>query len=189
MLDYRKHAAEHLDKFKGIKLLVVDNDGIMTAGDCGVLSQDYPIFTEFSVLDGFGLIHLKEAGIKFAVVSGRANEALQRRLEIVGHPNDLHMGVKHKGTYVKELIEKYGLTKEQVAFMGDDYIDISAFKEVGLAITVPNRHPIVDPYVNYTTLNHGGRGALREVLDLLRIANEDDSEFTAELKKFFRGEQ
>lgn len=185
MFDYRAHAKPHLDKFKNIKLLILDNDGIMNTGKLIYQNEGVAIGVEYDVLDGYGMINASQAGLKIAVVSGRKNDTLSHRLEVLKLKDNLYMGVSHKGTYVQKLKQEFGLDKSQVAFMGDDYIDLSAFEEVGLSITVPNCHPMVLSKVNYVTKNYGGQGAVREVLDLIRIANPDDSAYTQKLLEYF----
>lgn len=186
MLDYREHAKEYLPLFRGIKLLVLDNDGVMTPAQVHFFDQNTPVGTSFSVLDGYAIVRAKQLGLHIAIISGRANAALEARSQLLKiAPEDFHAGVSDKGAYLQELMQKYSLRAEEVAFMGDDFIDISAFKVVGLAITVPNRHPIVDRYVKYTTLNQGGGGAVREVCDLIIIANETPSAMRDELLAYW----
>lgn len=190
MQDYRTHARPYIDKFKGIKLLVLDNDGIMTTSHLHYVDSHTPVGISFNVLDGYNMVLLQYTDIKLAVISGRDNQALMHRLQVLKvAPDHIYTGVHNKGKFLTDLMNKLQLDPAQVAFMGDDYIDISAFKEVGLAITVPNCHPMVIPYVDYQTVNTGGEGAVREVIDLLFIANQVDLPVATELQKFWMYEQ
>ncbi|RIY34013.1 KdsC family phosphatase [Psittacicella gerlachiana] len=182
MLDYRQHAKDKIHLFKGIKLLVLDNDGIMTPGQVHYYDANTAVGVSYSVLDGYAIARAKDYGLHVAVISGRSNSALEYRAKILKIDGaDFFAGVHDKGKFLLELMEKYSLKPEEVAYMGDDYIDISALKVVGLPISVPNRHPMVDRYVKYVTLNQGGLGAVREVCDLLIIANEGQSNMREEL--------
>lgn len=149
MQDFRSYAREHLEKFRGIKLLVLDADGIMTPAQVHYRDQSIEVGVSYNVLDGYALKRMNPEHIRLAIVSGRANKALQNRYRVLELDKncDFVMGCHDKGTAVKELAQKYGLTLDQIAFMGDDFIDISAFKVAGLSISVPNRHPMVDAYV------------------------------------------
>ncbi|RIY31672.1 hypothetical protein CJP74_06635 [Psittacicella melopsittaci] len=186
MLDYRQHARQAIDLFKGIKLLVLDNDGIMTPGQVHYYDSDTAVGVSYSVLDGYPIARSKKYGLHVAIISGRSNKALEHRAQILKvDENDFFAGVADKGKFLVELMQRYGLKPEEVAYMGDDFIDISAFKVVGLPISVPNRHPMVDKYVKYVTLNSGGTGAVREVCDLIMIANDTSSDMGQALQEFW----
>ncbi|MFC6277416.1 KdsC family phosphatase [Psittacicella hinzii] len=186
MLDYRAHAKNYIDLFKGIKLLVLDNDGIMTNGQVHYYDNKTAVGVSYSVLDGYAIARAKNYGLHVAIVSGRSNAALEHRAEILHiEANDFFAGVSDKGKFLLELMERYNLKPEEVAYMGDDFIDISAFKVVGLPISVPNRHPMVNSYVKYITQNEGGLGAVREVCDLLIIANGKGSDMKDALLAFW----
>ncbi|RIY31498.1 hypothetical protein CKF54_06595 [Psittacicella hinzii] len=186
MLDYRQYAKDKLHLFKGIKLLVLDNDGVMTPGQVHYYDNQTSVGVTYSVLDGYAIARSKKYGLHIAIISGRQNKALEYRAQVLKvDENDFYVGVEDKGKFLQELMNKYSLKAEEVAFVGDDFIDISAFKVAGLPITVPNRHPIVDRYAKYTTLNQGGLGAIREVCDLIILANNVDSDMRDELLKFW----
>lgn len=191
MLDYREYAQDKLHLFKHIKLLVLDNDGIMTDGAIYYRDHETPQHISYSVLDGYGVTSLARLGIEVAVISGRKNPALESRCKVLRLNSDnIFSGVKDKGQVLRDLMAQRGLEPHEVAFMGDDFIDICALKEAGLKITVPNCHPMVRPYVNYITVNAGGNGALREVCDLLSIARgPSEHPYHQELYKFFTSQQ
>ncbi|MBI1997240.1 MAG: HAD-IIIA family hydrolase [Deltaproteobacteria bacterium] len=152
-------------KVQEIKLLLLDVDGVLTDG--GIYIDDRGVESKrFDVRDGQGITLLKRAGIKVGVISGRSSGAVRRRAAELG-VKLLYQGVRDKSETYERIKTRTGLKDEQIAYMGDDIMDIPILRAVGWAITVPNGWPGVRPVVDYVTEAKGGRGAVREISELI----------------------
>ncbi|MBI2531743.1 MAG: HAD-IIIA family hydrolase [Deltaproteobacteria bacterium] len=152
-------------KVQEIKLLLLDVDGVLTDG--GIYIDDRGVESKrFDVRDGQGITLLKRAGIKVGVISGRSSGAVRRRAAELG-VKLLYQGVRDKSETYERIKTRTGLKDEQIAYMGDDIMDIPILRAVGWAITVPNGWPGVRPVVHYVTEAKGGRGAVREISELI----------------------
>ncbi|MBI2230235.1 MAG: HAD-IIIA family hydrolase [Deltaproteobacteria bacterium] len=152
-------------KVQEIKLLLLDVDGVLTDG--GIYIDDRGVESKrFDVRDGQGITLLKRAGIKVGVISGRSSGAVRRRAAELG-VKLLYQGVRDKSETYERIKTRTGLKDEQIAYMGDDIMDIPILRAVGWAITVPNGWPGVRPVVDYVTQAKGGRGAVREISELI----------------------
>ena len=147
------------------QLVVFDVDGVLTDGRL-YLGDDGTEFKAFHVRDGHGFKLLREAGIKVAALSGRRSSAVTRRMEEV--QVDLHrQGCQHKDQDFAELLEHFGLRGDQVAYLGDDVIDLPAMRLAGLPVAVADAHPAVCAAARWITTLRGGRGAARELCDFI----------------------
>jgi len=120
----------------------------------------------FNTRDGLGIILGQEAGIKVAFITGRTSPAVEMRAKDL-RVGDCLQGRSDKLVAYQELLDKYGLTDEQVAFVGDDLLDLPALKRAGLKVAVSNASPEVKTAVDYVTIAAGGHGAVREVVEML----------------------
>jgi 3-deoxy-D-manno-octulosonate 8-phosphate phosphatase (KDO 8-P phosphatase) len=120
----------------------------------------------FHVRDGHGIKLAQRAGITVGIITGRKSEVVNIRARELGI-NEVHQGVQKKIEAYKELCSKYNVSDAEVAYMGDDTVDAEIFKHVGLAVTVADSDPAVRPYVDMVTKTEGGRGAVRELINLL----------------------
>lgn len=163
------NTASHIIQLaKKIKLLALDVDGVMTDGQLyfaegGVESK------AFNILDGHGIKMLQSTGVNVAIVTGRTSEMVATRAKNLGIKN-LIQGREDKLTAIKEIISDLNLQLNQVAYIGDDLPDLSAIRQVGLGITVPNAYPLVKQHAKYITHAKGGHGAVREVCDIIMSA-------------------
>lgn len=148
-----------------IKLLILDVDGILTDGSIVYDAKGEQI-QSFHVHDGFGIKLLHKAGVKTAILSSRSSNALLVRCKELGIEHILQ-GHSQKIEGYKELLEGFGLMDCNVAYMGDDWVDIPILSRVGLAVTVPDAASQVKDYCHYVTTKPGGRGAVREVCELI----------------------
>lgn len=147
------------------QLVVFDVDGVLTDGRL-YLGDDGTEFKAFHVRDGHGFKLLREAGIKVAALSGRRSSAVTRRMEEL--QVDLHrQGCQHKDQDFAELLEHFGLRGDQVAYLGDDVIDLPAMRLAGLPVAVADAHPTVRAAARWITTLRGGRGAARELCDFI----------------------
>ena len=154
-----------LERAKRIKILIVDIDGVMTDGRI-----IYSIYGDelkfFDVQDGFGMTLLNRAGIKTVIMTAKKSKIVKLR------GRDLNVAKIYQGFHDKllpfnKLIKKFRVAPDEVCFIGDDLIDLPVLKRVGLAVSVPNAVEDVKTYAHYITSKTGGRGAVREVCDMI----------------------
>jgi N-acylneuraminate cytidylyltransferase len=152
-------------RLKKIKLLVSDVDGVLTDG--GAYYSDNGLhLKKFNIRDGMGMVLLRKAGYKLAIVTTEKTKLVElraQRLQI----DDLYQGIVSKVEAVEDLIKKYSLTWEEVAFIGDDINDIPVLQRVGFAVAPANGTSINKKTAHYITKTDGGNGCVREVCDLL----------------------
>ena len=161
---------EILERAKRIKILVVDIDGVMTDGRI-VYSGYGEELKFFDVTDGFGTTLLSRGGIKTVIITAKKSKIVKHRARDlkVAHA---YQGFLDKLTPFNDLLKRFKVTPEEVCFIGDDLIDIPVLKRVGFAVAVPNALDEVKESVHYTTQKPGGRGAVREICDLLLKAQD-----------------
>lgn len=164
-----------LAKAKAIKLLLLDVDGVLTDGSL-IYSHEGKESKAFNTQDGFGLRLLQDAGVEVGIITARSSEALSRRsadLKI----SHLYQGAKNKLEAYKEIIKKTGFKPFEVAYMGDDWLDMVLLKRVGLAAAPANAVKEVREMAHYTSEQSGGHGAVRELCDLILEAQGRYKEF------------
>jgi 3-deoxy-D-manno-octulosonate 8-phosphate phosphatase (KDO 8-P phosphatase) len=148
-----------------VRLMIFDVDGVLTDGRI-IYHDDGSEIKAFDVQDGHGIKLLQRAGIEGALITGRSSRAVEHRAHDLGITR-VYQGARDKLEAYEEILEKTGLKHEEIGFMGDDLIDIPILRRVGFAVTVPNAVSHVIPYAHYVTRAKGGRGACREVCELL----------------------
>jgi 3-deoxy-D-manno-octulosonate 8-phosphate phosphatase (KDO 8-P phosphatase) len=151
--------------FATIKLLLLDVDGVMTDGRI-TYDNDGGELKSFDVKDGHGLKLLQRAGIEVGIITGRQSAVVARRAEELGIEL-VYQGVKEKLVPFYEILEKLRISPEEVAYVGDDVVDLPVMRRVGFAITVADAVEDVKPFADLVTTRDGGRGAVREVCDFL----------------------
>jgi 3-deoxy-D-manno-octulosonate 8-phosphate phosphatase (KDO 8-P phosphatase) len=150
-------------KARGVSVLLLDVDGVLTDGRIQ-LDENGKERKIFHVHDGQGIRWLIKAGIEVGIISGRSSGSVQARAKELGITL-LFQGIRDKWPVVQALLRKKGWDLKQVAFMGDDLVDLPLLQRVGLAIGVPNGHPLTHRSVGYVTRKPGGWGAVREVAE------------------------
>ncbi len=158
-----------MTKASQVVLMGFDVDGVLTDGTLFFSSQGDEI-KAFSSLDGHGLKMLQAAGVEVAIISGRSSRALELRAANLG-VQDLHMGVDNKRQLLGELAAKRGIALSQCGYMGDDVVDLPILRASGFSATVADAHDEVRSRVDYVASKSGGRGAAREVCDLILRAH------------------
>ena len=148
-----------------IQLVIFDVDGVLTDGRL-YLGNDGNEYKAFHIRDGHGIKMLLEAGVEVAIISGRRAASVERRMADLGIRH-AWLGVQDKRAAFDSLLTQLGLTAEQAAFVGDDLIDLPVMTRVGLAIAVRDADPFVQRHAHWQTPSRGGRGAAREVCELL----------------------
>lgn len=154
-----------LPRARQVKLLLLDVDGVLTDGTI--------IYTEgggeskgFNTQDGFGLRILQDSGIEVGLITARTSEAVTRR------SNDLrfahvYQGRSDKAAVYDEILQKTSLRPLQTAYMGDDWLDLPLLNRVGFAVAPANAVAEVRQQVHYVAAASGGKGAVREICDLI----------------------
>ncbi len=154
-----------------VRLVLLDVDGVLTDGRIYVTS-DGQDSRAFDVTDGHGIVMGRHAGLQFGIVSGRRSAVVGLRaaeLQI----EELHQRVLDKAACVREILERRELPPEAVCFVGDDLIDVPAMRMAGFAVAPSDAVPEVRQRAHYVTGRGGGRGAVREVVELiLRASNK-----------------
>ena len=157
-------------KARNIKLLLLDVDGVLTDG--GIYIDDRGIETKrFDVRDGQGITLLRRAGIEVGFVTGRSSKLVRVRARELG-VSIIYQGVGNKADAYQRIKQKSRLEDESVAYVGDDIADVPILRRAGLAIVVRDAWYGVRPYADYVAQAEGGRGAVREVCELLLKAQD-----------------
>lgn len=148
-----------------IKLLLLDVDGVLTDGRL-YFSNSGEEFKAFCTLDGQGIKLLQASGVRVGIITGRESQLVAQRARNLG-VELLVQGREDKWAALEEILEHEPLPLEHIAFMGDDWPDLTVMTRVGLALTVPNAHPSVSQRAHWSSRRGGGEGAVREACDLL----------------------
>ena len=152
-------------KGKQIKFLVMDCDGVLTDGRL-YFSAAGEELKVFNVRDGQGLVNWHKAGNRSAIISGRNSPIVEVRGKQLGI-EFIYQGRDDKVAAINELILEARVLREEVAFIGDDAPDAEVFPFVGLSIAVADAHDSAKGAADHITKAGGGRGAVREVIDML----------------------
>ena len=150
---------------KNIKLLVLDVDGVLTTGALWFTARGEEIKV-FHIHDGLGIKMLLRHGIEVAIISGRKSGAVSKRMQELGLQY-VYQGIDDKLAVLYELSAKLNLEYEEIAYVGDDLVDIPPMTKVGLSVAVNNAVPDVRRQAEWVTEAQGGQGAVREVCELL----------------------
>ncbi|QSE96827.1 KdsC family phosphatase [Fulvivirga lutea] len=157
-----------ISKAEKIKALFFDVDGVLTDGSI-IYTNSGDEIKSFNVKDGQIIKHLKEAGIKVGAITGRSSDLVKRRCEEL-KLDFCVQGVSDKLAVVKEKMEDFGLQPDQVAYIGDDIIDLKVILEVGLGVAPANALDYVCDKADFVSSKDGGKGVLREVADMILAA-------------------
>lgn len=150
---------------KGIKLLILDVDGVLTDGSI-ILDNDGNEFKAFHVRDGHGIRMLIHAGIKIAIITGRYSKVVERRAQELGITDVFQKCIRKKTAYA-QLLAQHSLKDHEVAYIGDDIIDVPIMAVVGLPVAVADADEEAKKYALIITKDRGGRGAVREIADFI----------------------
>ncbi len=148
-----------------VALMGLDVDGVLTDGGLHFSSAGDEIKV-FSSLDGHGIKMLQSAGVEVAIISGRRSQALALRAANLGIA-ELHMGVEDKRSCLGTLLAQRGLDWQQAGYMGDDVVDLPVLRACGFSASPADGHAFVRQHVTHVCSLGGGRGAVREVCELI----------------------
>jgi 3-deoxy-D-manno-octulosonate 8-phosphate phosphatase (KDO 8-P phosphatase) len=157
-----------LAKAAKIRLVIFDVDGVLTDGTLYFDEQGRE-YKCFHVRDGHGIKLLRTTGVESAVISGRQAQSVARRMENLGI-HRVYQGVEDKLSVFKSVCRELGLSPEQVAHVGDDLLDLPVMRQAGLSVAVADAHFSLLPHADWQTHSPGGKGAAREVCDLIMEA-------------------
>jgi 3-deoxy-D-manno-octulosonate 8-phosphate phosphatase (KDO 8-P phosphatase) len=150
------------------RLVIFDVDGVLTDGSL-FLGDDGQEYKAFHSRDGHGMTMLRQSGVILAIITGRRSEVVRIRMESLGIAH-VYQGYRDKLPAYRDIKETLGLDDEVVAYVGDDVVDLPVMRQVGLAIAVADAHPLVVEHCHWQTQAPGGRGAGREVCELIMRA-------------------
>lgn len=157
-----------LSRAKLIRLMAFDVDGVMTDGGL-YLSDTGQEFKRFNTLDGHGLKMLRGSGVEVAIITGRTSRCVETRAQDLGIEH-VYQGVGNKLEAMIQLLNKLKLSRDAAAYMGDDVVDLTVMRHVGLAISVPDAPLLVRENSDYVTQRDGGHGAVREACEFIMSA-------------------
>jgi 3-deoxy-D-manno-octulosonate 8-phosphate phosphatase (KDO 8-P phosphatase) len=159
---------EILERAAKIKLVVFDVDGVLTDGSL-FLGDDGQEYKAFNSRDGHGMKMLQRSGVEIAIITGRTSQVVALRMASLGI-EQVYQGQQDKITAFEDLLSKLKLDPSEIAYVGDDVVDVPVMRRVGLAIAVADGHALAKAYAHWHTPNRGGRGAARDVCELLMRA-------------------
>lgn len=171
------------ERAEKIRLIAIDVDGVLTDGKI-IYSSDSEE-KQFAVVDGMGITLARRARLEIAFISVRESAPVARRATDLG-VIELHQGVKRKWDCLKKIMRRYGFSADEVAYIGDDMVDVVPMKKVGLPIAVANAVPEVKEVAALVTEKRGGEGAVREAVEAILKAKgvweETVNKYLAELE-------
>lgn len=161
----KKYSDDIIEKAKKIKLLVLDVDGVLTDGRL-IYGNYGDEIKNFDVNDGLGMFLVKRAGLKCVILTAKASRVVTKRAKQL-RVDKVYQNFHYKSEALKKIIKKFKVYQEEICFVGDDLIDIPVLKRVGLSVCPANAMDEVKEYADVVTDNTGGRGAVREVCEML----------------------
>jgi 3-deoxy-D-manno-octulosonate 8-phosphate phosphatase (KDO 8-P phosphatase) len=163
-----KNMQDILNRAAQIKLLIFDVDGVLTDGRL-IFGDDGQEYKAFHSRDGHGMKMLQQSGVEVGVITGRSSKLVEQRMANLGVKH-VYQGKTEKLPAFESLINKLGLRPEQVAYMGDDVVDLPVMLRVGLAVATQDAHKLVCEHAHWQTPHGGGQGAARDLCDLIMEA-------------------
>ena len=153
------------DALKKIKCVAMDVDGVLTDG--GIIIDSKGVETKnFDVQDGFGIVFLKKCGIKTAILSARKSGVIAHRAKDL-KIDKVYVGVFPKLSAYERMLKELKVLDEEVCFIGDDLADLGVMYRCGVSVAVANAVSEVKQIADYVTVRQGGRGAVREIVELI----------------------
>lgn len=168
-------------KLLNIKLILMDVDGVLTNGDI-IYSSSGEELKKFNIQDGMGITLARMAGLKTGIITGRDSKMVKRRAE------ELKFDIISQGNFNKlnpyeEIREQENLKDEEIAYIGDDLLDLCILARVGFSVAVANARDEVKAACDYVTIADGGNGAVREVIEKILKRQEKFFDLIEELSQ------
>ncbi len=154
-----------IEKARKIRLVIFDIDGVLTTGAL-FIGDDGQEYKAFNSKDGHGLRMLQDGGVEVAIITGRSSNVVAHRAKDLGITR-IYQGKREKLPAYEELLKETGLSHEEVAYVGDDVVDLPVMSKVGLAICVQDGHAFVKQHSHWITPANGGCGAGRDVCEMI----------------------
>jgi 3-deoxy-D-manno-octulosonate 8-phosphate phosphatase (KDO 8-P phosphatase) len=151
-----------------VKLVLFDVDGVLTDGGL-FFGDDGQEYKAFHSRDGHGIKMLQHSGVTAGVITGRTSQVVEHRMANLGIEH-VYQGRLEKFSTYQQLLDTLGLDYSETAFVGDDVVDLPIMLKAGLAITVPEAHHLVKQHAHWTTPTSAGRGAARDVCEVIMYA-------------------
>ena len=156
---------ELVKKIKPVTFLILDVDGVLTDGK--IIIDDLGNETKhFNVRDGHGLKMLMRTGIEVVLITGRTSKVVEHRARELGI-KEIYQGSKNKVENLEEILRTKKISGEQVAYVGDDIVDIPVFRRVGFSVAVEDASEYAKESADYITEGKGGQGAVRELCEII----------------------
>ena len=156
------------EKAAAIRLVIFDVDGVLTDGGL-FIGDDGQEYKQFHSKDGHGMVMLQHSGVQIAIITGRTSEVVKIRMASLGIAH-VYQGKREKLPAFEDLLQQTGFDASQIAYVGDDVVDLPVMTRVGLAIAVQDAHHLAKQHAHWVTPSGGGRGAAREVCELIMDA-------------------
>lgn len=157
-----------LEKARQIRLVIFDVDGVLTDGSL-FIGDDGQEYKAFYSRDGHGMKMLQASGVGIAIITGRSSEVVNHRVADLGIEH-VYQGQRDKTVAFEHLLGELSVPAEAIAYVGDDVVDLPVMRKVGFAIAVQDAHPLVKQHAHWQTPSGGGRGAARDVCELIMEA-------------------
>lgn len=157
-----------LAKAAQIRLIIFDVDGVLTDGRL-IFGDDGQEYKAFHSRDGHGMKMLQRSGVEVGIITGRTSKVVEHRMANLGIQH-VYQGQLDKLPAFEKLIAKLNLTPEQVAYVGDDVMDLPIMLKVGMAVAVADAHRLVVQHAHWQTPHAGGQGAARDICELIMEA-------------------
>lgn len=151
-----------------IKLVVFDVDGVLTDGSL-YLCDDGQEIKAFHSRDGHGMKMLQQTGVPIGIITGRTSRVVTQRMASLGVEH-VYQGQLEKLPAFESLLATLGVSAAEVAYVGDDVVDLPIMTRVGMAVAVQDAHDLVKKHAHWITPNGGGRGAARDLCELIMEA-------------------
>ena len=155
-------------KAAAVRLIVFDVDGVLTDGGL-FIGDDGQEYKAFHSKDGHGMVMLQQSGVEIAIITGRTSEVVRIRMASLGIER-VYQGKREKLPAYEEIKQITGFDDEQIAYVGDDVVDLPVMTRAGFAVAVQDAHPLAKQHAHWVTPSGGGRGAAREVCELIMDA-------------------
>ncbi len=153
------------EKLKNIKLILLDVDGVLTDGGI-YITNNGDEFKRFNVKDGSGIKMAIHSGLKVVFITGRKSKIVMKRAEEL-NISEVYQGITQKHLFLDKIMKRFQVKENEIAYIGDDVIDLQIMKRVGLKVAVKDAHILIKKIADIITKKKGGEGAVREFIDIL----------------------
>ena len=170
-----------VEKAKKIKLVIFDVDGVLTNGQL-FYGDDGQEYKAFHSQDGHGMKMLQETGVTIGIITGRTSDVVAHRMKNLKITH-VYQGQLEKLPAFEKLADELNLAPEQIAYVGDDVVDLPVMLRAGLAISVPGGHELALKHAHWVTEKFAGLGAAREICEFIMKAQ---GTYDAAIEKYLR---